>query len=377
MRRLALIVWTCALGAVRAPRAQVTGTLDLGLSAVRYDGFLASAAASLTPALRWEQGSTVVHASASYLRFESGNHSLAGQLRGAWLMPLGSRWRGEIAAAAGASEYADFARFRHGIVEGRLHLVGGDRGAWAGGTAGGSSFGGAGQPVVVAAAGVWTQRAGRSLLASLDRSRIGDTVYSDLRTSGRLRRGIVVLAVGLGARFWSRGGGRGVYGEGSATLELSRRVAVVLAGGRYPTDAISGSIAGRYVRAALRIGAARGRSRTPRPPRPARVPSPLRTSGAATDSAPRAEIVSDGSAAVRLVIHAREAARVEIAGDFTEWQPVALTRAPQGHWEVVLPLPRGVHRMNVRVDGGAWVAPAGTARIADDYGGAVGVFVVP
>jgi len=29
------------------------------------------------------------------------------------------------------------------------------------------------------------------------------------------------------------------------------------------------------------------------------------------------------------------------------------------------------------VDGGAWIAPAGTTRLSDDYDGEVGVFVVP
>jgi len=33
--------------------------------------------------------------------------------------------------------------------------------------------------------------------------------------------------------------------------------------------------------------------------------------------------------------------------------------------------------MNLRIDGGAWIAPRGTARINGDYGDEVGTFVVP
>src|SRR5438034_362817 len=48
-----------------------------------------------------------------------------------------------------------------------------------------------------------------------------------------------------------------------------------------------------------------------------------------------------------------------------------------GLWEVVLPITSGVHRVDVRIDGAAWIVPAGTTRAPDDYGGEVGIFVVP
>ena len=46
-------------------------------------------------------------------------------------------------------------------------------------------------------------------------------------------------------------------------------------------------------------------------------------------------------------------------------------------WEVVLPLTSGVHHLDIRIDGAAWIVPAGTTRAPDDYGGEVGIFVVP
>jgi hypothetical protein len=42
-----------------------------------------------------------------------------------------------------------------------------------------------------------------------------------------------------------------------------------------------------------------------------------------------------------------------------------------------MPIAAGVHRLNVRVDGGAWTAPSGTTRAADEFGGEVGIVTVP
>jgi len=80
---------------------------------------------------------------------------------------------------------------------------------------------------------------------------------------------------------------------------------------------------------------------------------------------------------VRLLVHVADATQVEVVGDFTDWQPLALRPAGGGLWEVVLPLTSGVHRIDIRIDGAAWIVPAGTTRAPDDYGGEVGIFVVP
>src|SRR5207249_11246912 len=80
---------------------------------------------------------------------------------------------------------------------------------------------------------------------------------------------------------------------------------------------------------------------------------------------------------VRIVVHVADATRVELAGDFTDWEPLALTSTGPGEWEAVIPIVSGVHRINVRIDGTAWIVPAGTTRAPDDYGSGVGIFVVP
>ena len=56
---------------------------------------------------------------------------------------------------------------------------------------------------------------------------------------------------------------------------------------------------------------------------------------------------------------------------------MALERVAEGVWEVVLRVASGMHRLNVRVDGGRWLAPAGTTHAADEFGGQVGMVAVP
>jgi hypothetical protein len=379
VRALALIGLACAAG-VHAVHGQVAATFDAGISAVKYDGFLGSGAASLTPSVRWDnpRGRGFVSARGTYLRFESGNRSLDFSANGSWLTPLARQWRGELGLAVGASDYASIASFSHGVAEARIHLMDADRGGWVGTTVGQASFGAGARPVAVVAMGVWLLRANVTMHASLDRSFVGDTAYTDLRSSARLQRAGVSLEGTLGTRMLSRGAGRGVYGEGSATLMLGRRTGVVLSAGRYPTDVVTGSIAGRYVSAALRLGAI-GLRRPAVRTRPVIPHSSNGSDGSTIPADARLEIDASRDDAVRLTLYAPGAVAVEISGDFTDWQPVLLSRNParEGAWEGTFRIPRGIHRINVRRDGGPWVAPAGTTRSADDYDGEVGVFLLP
>lgn len=350
--------------------AQTTASLDAGVSFVRYDGFLGSAAMSLAPALRWEAptGRGFLTARGTYLRFESGNRSIDGAISGAWLAPLSRRWRMEVAAGAGASDYARIASFAHGLGEARLHFVGARHGAWLGAAAGRASFGDGGRDVGLVSAGGWMVRRDATLLLSADRSFVGDTAYSDVRASARVYRGSLMLDGSSGARFWSRGGGRGVYAEASATMRLGAQWTLVVAGGRYPTDVVSGSIAGRFATVVLRFG-----TRTT----PRRAEPQLLAYRWADSREARMEVTREGRDSARLLIYTSAANSVEIAADFTQWEPVALHRLAPGVWQAPMRIIRGLHRINVRIDAGAWRVPAGTTRVSDDYGGEVGVFVVP
>lgn len=380
MRTLALILVACGAEArVHAVVAQVTANVEAGISDVLYDGFLASGAASLSPTMRWEHpgGRGFISARATYLQFQSGRHSLDGSATGSWFTPLARHWRGELGLGGGASDYANIASFSHAQVEARLHMMDGDRGGWVGATVGRSSFGRRPRPVTVIATGFWLLSGDKTMFVSLDRSFIGDTAYTDLRSSGRWRRTGIVLEGVVGARIWSRGGGRGVFGEGSATVNLSSQTALVLSAGRYPTYAVSGSIAGRYVTIAVRLG-----SISVRRPAPAVLPAIVHRSGSDGSTAADQtvlEIQKQQDDDVRLTLYAPGATTLEISGDFTDWRPVALSRRPgkADIWGATFRMSSGVHRINVRRDGGPWMAPAGTTRGTDDYDGEVGVFILP
>ena len=377
-------VWTAFLAAatslvgVRAPAAQTTGTIDVGVSTVRYDGFLPSGAWSLTPALTWAGTGAAVTARGTYLRFESGRGSLQGLVAASLFTPpslLPQRWRGELSLSGGGSSYADFASFWHATGEARLHFVAAGRGAWIGGTGGRTSYGGAPRPVAVVGVGLWAQRAQVTVAASATRSFVGDTTYSDLASTIHASAGRFELDASLAARVSSRGAGHGVHGEASATFTLGERAALFVSGGRYPTDPVSGSVAGRYASAGLRLRTALPRPRAIRDPQPL-MRSPANGDGGASFSA-RLEVRLAPDGTGRVVVHAPAAATVEVAGDFTDWQPVVLLRTGEDVWESELHISSGVHRVNVRIDGGRWIAPAGTTRAEDEFGGEVGIVAVP
>ena len=377
--RAALHAAAWSLLAARGIAAQTTATVDVGASTVRYDGFLASGAASVTPAATWTRPGATLIARGSYLRFQSGHRSLQGLIAASLFTPpalLPDSWRGEVTVSGGGSSYADFASFWHATGEARLHFVGPGRGAWMGATAGRTSYGSAARPVAVAGIGGWARRGWLMLTASASRSFIGDTAYTDVESRADVGAGAWGLHGSMGARISSRGGGHGVYGAGEATRALSQRIALFVSGGRYPTDPVSGSVAGRYLTVGVRI-----RSPTPRrPPTWDAVQKGRRPAAADGEAtlAPQIEIRPAGDRGVRLLVRAPGASSVELAADFTDWHPVVLERVlEEGAWQLLLPVASGLHRLNVRIDGGKWIAPAGTTRSADEFGSEVGVVAVP
>lgn len=371
-------VVACAVVAapVRLLPAQVALTMDVGVTDVRYDGFLPSAAASVSPMFQLQQPRLLLTARGTALRFESGRHSLQASVAGSFFpAPIG-RVRPELTVNGGASRYADFASFSHLLAGPRLHLAGSRQGLWVGGTLGTTSFGNARRAVTAVATGAWAQRLGATWLVNATTTHVGDTSYVDLEGASHYERGRVTLDGSLGWRSRSQGGGHGVYGEASGALALGSWVSIVLSGGRYPTDPTRGSVSGRYVGVGLRIIPVPRRTAVTMPAR--QVTFPLH--GSADPDDPPAASVELGRCECTgrvLVIHAGNATRVEVSGDFTDWDPVSLTPGESGTWRVTSPLAPGTYRFNVRLDGGEWMVPAGVTRLKDEFGGDVGLLVVP
>lgn len=84
-----------------------------------------------------------------------------------------------------------------------------------------------------------------------------------------------------------------------------------------------------------------------------------------------------GTADTRSVrIHVPDARTVEIMGDFTNWEPRSMTRNG-AVFESTMRVTSGTHRLMLRIDGGEWHPPANTPTVDDDFGGRVGLLVVP
>src|SRR5256884_5838326 len=117
-----------------------------------------------------------------------------------------------------------------------------ERGAWVSGTAGRASYGSAPRTVLAAGAGAWLRLPELTLRVSANLSHVGDTSYTDVESSARTAWGQVTLDATLGARVWSRGGGRGMYGQTSAPLSPGGRIANLPSAGPDSTHPSSGSI---------------------------------------------------------------------------------------------------------------------------------------
>jgi hypothetical protein len=137
--------------------------------------------------------------------------------------------------------------------------------------------------------------------------------------------------------------------HGSATLGVAMTPIVMLhvSAGNYLDNSMLGTAAGKFVNAGLsmRLG-----KRAASMPAPSNIPAPVRGK-------------------TRVAIRASDARRVELAGDFNKWQPIATTRADNGVWYADLDLPSGEYRYAFRIDGKDWRVPEGVAAVDDEFGG--------
>lgn len=88
------------------------------------------------------------------------------------------------------------------------------------------------------------------------------------------------------------------------------------------------------------------------------------------------EVRPAGTALQRITARIGGVETVEVMGDFSDWAPIPLIRRGRDHWELLVPMGAGVHHINMRIDGGTWIAPPGVPAIRDGYNGEVGVLLV-
>lgn len=359
--------------------------LELGASYVRFPQ---DDDEVFGPSLRW----TVSH--------ERGRFALSGSLTGLlaaggasgyvdaashWLVPLASGWRGEVGGEVGAllasatpssSSYASSSiaslRILRSIDRGGIWL----RGSGNLSTREAGVLWGRGVDV-----GGWWRRSGAQLVASVTR----EWTVAQLFT-GPGREGFV----GVVPVHYTEGNLGGRLEHGEATLDMNATVRrdpgaehLVESGfsatgtmWRTPTQAFVVSVARQlpdFVRGAeaansLTVGI---RLNDPSPALALAIRTPPTVQVSAAD-----ESANGDSTRRTLRVRAPAAQRVEVMGDFTDWEPVTLTLTGDVFSGSFVLRP-GTHRLVLRMDGGDWRPAANTPAVDDDFGGRVGLLVVP
>jgi hypothetical protein len=193
------------------------------------------------------------------------------------------------------------------------------------------------------------------------------TRYSDVVGYWSHRGDWIELSLGTGVRSQRADGSLETWASGSAAFWLAPRAAVVASAGRALADEPRGVPSVRYLSVGLRFGW-----------RPARDGSVLHVRQAPGEEvAERVDIRATGDSLRVVIVRQPAASRVEIVGDFTDWEPVEMAGAPNGEWRIERVIAPGPHRMAIRVDGGPWRVPSNLPHVADDFGGEVGIVIVP
>ena len=372
----AAAAWLLPLSLASPLSAQTVATLEIGPSVVEYDGFLVSGAAIASSSLRYDTPTLSLGTQGTWVVFESGRDILQWTAAAAWITAPRGAWRAEFSGSIGISSY-DASGFGHVLGRTRLHYQGDRSGGWVS-AATGQSFGEFDATPFEVALGLWTVQDRLSMAASVTGSTVEGDGYVDLVGAARWSTAMVQFDAQAGLRSASLGTGTTGYGELAALVRVNDRIAVALSGGTYPSDPLRGVLGAKYITAGLRVqlfGA----------PAPASQ-SPIIAGALARAALTLAEsehgtqtrlFVTQSGPLVTLRIEARDTALVELMGDFTDWQPVALTRVGTGIWEITLDITPGVHRLNLRIDDGTWLVPAGTRLEETEFGGAVGVVLIP
>lgn len=154
------------------------------------------------------------------------------------------------------------------------------------------------------------------------------------------------------------------WASAQAAVWISSKLAAVAGGGREPAQPTRGLPARTYGSLGLMLAY----WPIPRGVVPVETPASMVHAFA---------IRSAGSNLQRITARIGGVETVEIMGDFSDWQPVSLVRRGRDLWELLVPLGAGVHQINLRIDGGPWIAPPGIPTLRDGFNGEVGVLVVP
>jgi hypothetical protein len=381
-----------AFSAWAAPAAaQLAGTLDMGAGTYRPDRAIPGGIASIVPSLRYRRGPVELSAIGVYSDAPAGRWNFQGGTAASVRTPTFGIFQLE---AMGQAEWTSHYQVRgttlfSGGVRAYLTPGSGAR-AWVGRYQGQASalgtrrplrrseFGGSARLGAVhlefSVANTTVDRAllfgqvdpREDTLASgplpAGQRRVERVALTDAVLSGRWRIQSLDFDASFGRRFSRSTAETTIWGL-SASRSIAPSLALVAAAGRAGSDPVTSVPGAKYFALGLRLKVG------------SPVLAPLPSAASRTTAAPF-QIGPAVAAGREIVIHAADARAVELAGDFTDWKPVALQPWGEDGWRALLPISPGLHRLAIRIDGGAWRAPPGTRPITSEFGGEVAEVVV-
>jgi hypothetical protein len=369
------VFWASVIATAPFPASAQNSSMsfEIGTARTRYADSIEATAVSISPTLR-AVGTHASFSASGTLSELSGASTNSGLLDASLFTET---WRSlslELEGLAGGSAHSDGARTGRLLGSGRLHAIRGSYGAWVGAGAG-RTWDGEWRGVVQGDLGAWLAGAPGVASVSISPTVVDDTIkYTDTFVS--LHRAMTSwdLDASAGARAGQQlptlPANHTTWGRIAATLWVKPTIGVIASAGTYPVDFTQGFPGGQFLSLGVRFAAGRDRESSPAAvaARPEEMPGSTVTAF---------EVIGVGGPTHRIRVRAPRAQRVEVAGDFSEWAPLALQAQGGGWWTVTVPLSRGAHEVNVRVDGGAWLVPPGLMSSTDEFGGSVGRLIIP
>ena len=386
MRRAVFAAFAGLVAVFPLSAQTVTGSVDLTAANTRYGDTFSGNSFAISPGLHVDAPSSVFDAGGSYSTLAR-SWAAQGNASGSLFTPRVSSLMGELAAYATGSSNGDGTHTGSLSGMGRAHVLNDVAGAWLGAGGGRVYNGVVWQNLVQGEVGAWANIPYGSLTAVVTPSKLGDsTKYTDTEGTLSVFRDRIGLDLDAGFRAGSSlpisGGNSRAWGSASGAIWVTPSIAITASAGTYPVNFGQGFPGGRFVSAGIRIGRMPGyKSGNEGAPmmRPDELtPVPGVTAAAVNPLFPgKLRVVHDRAGRTNLSIAAPSASLVEIAGDFSNWEPVALSKTADGRWIASLALKPGIYEMNLRVDRGAWISPPGLESKNDEFGQSVGLLIVP
>lgn len=361
MRRVwAAILPTLAFAAPgRIAGAQWQASIDVGASRLRQTGIPESGAQILGGSVDGLGDHVWLHAAAlSSLQPSSSAWTGQALALGGLFGPITTLSRWEIGGALSGFAQTGASVAKSGELNARVRFGGAMGGVALGAGAGVSAREASNVRIDRGSLEAWWAIGPERLFASVIPTRAGSISYTDLGLGWRHDASGVSVGAGAGIRASNGDGG---WQGADAEFWVAPRIALVFGAGNALADAVRGTPSTRFLSAAIRIGF---QSHTTLwPPR-------------ADTRRGRLVVTKSSSGLARIDVAAPDANRVELMADFTGWEAVPLEHSDTS-WYIERAISPGPHRLAIRIDGGAWVAPPNLPSLQDDLGGTFGLITVP